>query len=385
MKHMKLDIIALAVLILFLASPQQSLSQEDYKTPHKVNTYTNLKPHKLVKIKDTEFGTKPKNIILLIGDGMGVAQVYAGITANGGKLNLMQMPHTGFNITTSSNNYITDSGAGGTAIASGTKTYNGAIGVNADTVPVKSILEIAESNGLKTGLVSTSSITHATPASFIAHQKDRGYYENIAADFLDTDIDLFIGGGRIHFEKRKDGRNLSHELRTKGYQVEEKLKKIKDVSKPFVVFTSIGHNEKYSERGDILPKSVDLALESLSLSDKGFFLMVEGSQIDWGGHQNDTEFVVNEVLDFDRAIGQALAFAAKDKNTLVIVTADHETGGMLLKGGDYNKKMVKADFGSSGHTGVMVPVFAYGPGAEIFSGIYHNIEIFNKMISLYDF
>ena len=151
----------------------------------------------------------PKNIILIIGDGMGVAQIQAGLTANYGKLNLLQFTSIGFSKTHPASDYITDSGAGATAMSTGHKTYNGAIGVGIDSVPVNSILEYAEEKGLSTGLVSTSAITHATPASFIAHNVSRDDYEAIAADFLKTDIDVFIGGGRDNFTKRKDQRNLA--------------------------------------------------------------------------------------------------------------------------------------------------------------------------------
>ncbi|MDD4755874.1 MAG: alkaline phosphatase, partial [Prolixibacteraceae bacterium] len=149
---------------------------------------------------------KPKNIIFFIGDGMGVSQVHAALTANKGRLFIENLKYTGFSKTSSADNYITDSAAGGTALSSGVKTYNGAIGLDKDKNRVKTILEIAEEKGIATGLVSTSAITHATPASFIAHQPNRNMYEEIAADFLKTDIDVFIGGGYKHFTNRKDGR-----------------------------------------------------------------------------------------------------------------------------------------------------------------------------------
>ena len=361
--------------------------EESYKTvTHTTNEYTNTNPYTPVKIdSQIVFGSKPKNIILLIGDGMGVAQIYAGMTANGGQLNLMQMPITGFSITACSDNYITDSGAGGTAISTGEKTYYHAIGVNADTIPVETILEKSEKEGYKTGLISTSAITHATPAAFIAHQKDRSMYEDIAADFLKTDIDLFIGGGKKHFESRVDDRNLIDELKSKGYQVVDSLSEVRNIYQPYAVFTAEIHDKKYPERGDILPNATEMALKSLSMDSKGFFIMIEGSQIDWGGHQNDTKYIVNEMLDFDRAIGKALEFAAKDKNTLVIVTADHETGGMAITGGSFQQHNIKATYASTKHTAIMVPVFAFGPGAEQFSGIYQNNEIYKKMIILLGF
>ncbi|MDX8338569.1 alkaline phosphatase [Draconibacterium sp. IB214405] len=374
--------IALTMCILSVGA----FAQDAYLTAESEDTdkiYQGTEPYE-VKMYTQKFKTdKPKNIIFLIGDGMGAAQVFSGITANQGKLFLENCRHIGFSKTQSADNYITDSAAGGTALSCGVKTYNGAIGVDADTVKVKSILEAAEENGLATGLVSTSAITHATPASFIAHQPNRGMYEEIAADFLETDIDVFIGGGISHFIARKDGRNLMTELKDKGYTVESDINKISEVkSGKLAGLTAQVHNPRMSERGNMLPVATTTALDILDNNKKGFFLMVEGSQIDWGGHASSTVYVVEDMLDFDQTIGKALEFAAKDGETLVLVTADHETGGMALTGGDMSTGMVKADFPTTDHTAVMVPVFAYGPGAEEFIGIMENTDIHNKMKKL---
>ncbi len=326
---------------------------------------------------------KPKNIILLIGDGMGISQVFAGLTANRGHLFLENCKYIGFSKTQSADNYITDSAAGGTALSAGVKTYNGAIGVDKNGNPVKTILEEASENGLATGLVSTSSITHATPASFIAHQAKRSSYEDIAADFLKTDIDVFIGGGYEHFTKRKDGRDLANELKSKGYQVETDIKKIQKIKKGKLAgLTADVHNGRMQERSDMLSVATATALNILDNNKKGFFLMVEGSQIDWGGHAGSTVYVTEDMLDFDQVIGKALEFAAKDKETLIIITADHETGGMAITGGNMEKGVVEAAFPTGDHTAVMVPVFSYGPGAEEFIGIMENTDIHAKMKKL---
>ena len=326
---------------------------------------------------------KPKNIIFLIGDGMGVSQVYSGYTANRGNLFLNNFLHIGFSVTTSANNYVTDSAAGGTALSTGVKTYNGAIGVDTDTIPVKTILQKASEKGLATGLVSTSSVTHATPAAFIAHQPDRGMLEEIAADFLKTDIDVFIGGGYKDFTERKDGRNLVEELAQKGYQIVTETRQLDQVkSGKLAALTAYNHHPRVEHRGDMLPRSTQKALELLSLNENGFFIMIEGSQIDWAGHAKHTTFTVEEMLDFDRTIGEALAFAAADGQTLVVVTADHETGGMGINQGDLEKGHVEGGFTTHRHTGVMVPIFAYGPGAEQFMGIMDNTEIPKRMKKL---
>ena len=328
-----------------------------------------------------------KNIILMIGDGMGVSQVYAGITANHGHLNIEKFKNIGFSKTYSASDYITDSGAGGTAIAIGFKTYNHAIGVDADTIPHKSILEYAEENGKTTGLVATSTIAHATPASFIAHQPKRYMYEDIAEDFLKTDIDVFIGGGLNHFNKRKDKVDLTVALKDNGYQLAYKLDELKNINSGKLAGLIYEDDPpKYSEgRGDMLHESSMKAIEILNQNESGFFLMIEGSQIDWGGHDNDTEYIVDEMLDFDRVIGKVFEFAEQDGNTLVIITADHETGGMGLNKGNFEKGIVKAGYTTGNHTGVMVPVFAYGPGSEKFRGIYENTDIFYKMMESFGF
>jgi len=325
----------------------------------------------------------PKNIILMIGDGMGVAQVYAGLTANKGHLFLENFKYMGFSKTYSSDNYITDSAAGGTALSAGVKTYNGAIGVDAEKNPVKTILEKAEDKGLATGLVSTSSITHATPASFIAHQESRNQYEDIAADFLKTDIDVFIGGGYNHFANREDGQNLVEKLEENGYKVEQEMSAISKIKKGKLAgLTAPAHNGRMEERGEMLEVATETALNILKRNKKGFFLMVEGSQIDWGGHAGSTIYVVEDMLDFDKTVGKALEFAAKDGETLLIVTSDHETGGMAVLNGDFNNGMVVGEYTTGGHTGLMVPVFAYGPGAEKFIGFMENTDINKKMEEL---
>lgn len=328
-----------------------------------------------------------KNIIFLIGDGMGLTQIYAGMTANHGQLFLENMPVVGVSKTYSSDAYITDSASGATAFSTGEKTYNGAIGVDVSGKPLKTILEIAEENGKATGLVSTSSITHATPASFIAHQPKRSMEEEIAADFLKVDIDVFIGGGKQFFTTRGDAQDLTKTLKEKGYNIAFSMEEANKVTEgKLAALTADNANPKYSEgRGNMLPNATAKAIELLSKNEKGFFLMVEGSQIDWGGHANDIQYVVDEMLDFDRSIAEVLQFAAKDKNTLVVVTADHETGGLAINGGDIEKGEVEGAFTTGGHTAVTVPVFAFGPKATSFQGFYENTAIFQKFMDAYQF
>lgn len=338
-----------------------------------------------VKEKGNLKQPKVKNVVLMIGDGMGVSQVYAGLTANRG-LHLEKSQYVGFSKTYSADQYITDSAAGGTALAAGVKTKNGAIGVDPDGDRVKSILEHAADNGLSTGMVVSCAITHATPASFVGHQPKRSMQEEIALDLIDSGITLFIGGGQKYFDRRKDEQNLLEKLEEKDYRVALDWESINSTtSGKLAGFVADEHPAAYPERGELLPEGTAKALEILSQNKKGLFLMVEGSQIDFACHSNDGERAVNEMIDFDRAIKAAFDFADNNPGTLVVITADHETGGMALTGGNIETGEVNVGFNTGGHTAVMVPVFAYGEGAERFAGIYENIDVFSKILSLYNF
>lgn len=331
--------------------------------------------------------TPPKNIILLIGDGMGLSQITAGMYQNKNHLEIERLPYIGLQKTYAADDLITDSAAAATAIATGNKTYNGAISVDTDSIPLSTILEKAEDKSMATGMVVTSTIVHATPAAFIAHDVSRNHYEAIATDFLDTEIDLFIGGGRKYFDQRKsDERDLVKELTAKGYEchdlVGRKLPKIKDSNKNIGIFTDDSDPATTLDGRDYLAPATKWAIDFLNnRGDNGFFLMVEGSQIDWGGHANDVTYVITEMLDFDKAVGKALDFAALDGETLVIVTADHETGGFSVNLGSSMDTIISA-FNTEHHTADLIPVFAYGPGANLFTGIYENTEIYYKMREL---
>lgn len=329
--------------------------------------------------------SKPKNVILMIGDGMGLGQISAGLYSNNNRLNLEEFPVVGFHKSHSASDLITDSAAGATAFACGVKTYNNAIGLTADTLPCYTILEEAEDRGLATGMVVTSQITNATPGAFVAHQALRVMNEQIAADLLETDIDIFIGGGLSYFVDRSfDKRNLRKELEAKDYLVYDytqgNVHRVRmDLGKKFAFFTAENLPSGVNLGRNYLPYASQIAAQFLTQkSDEGFFLMIEGSQIDWAAHSNDANWMIKEMLDFDRAIGQILAFAKKRGDTLVIVTADHETGGVAINE-DSRMNRLKLDFTTNHHTAAMIPVFAYGPGARLFSGIYENTEIYHKM------
>ncbi len=335
-----------------------------------------------VKTTETSVnGKKAKNIILLIGDGMGLSQVSAAIYYKDEKPNFERFSTVGLSKTSSSSDLVTDSAAGATVFSAGVKTYNGAIGVDRDTIPVPTIVEQLSKDGFSTGIVATSSIQHATPASFYAHVKHRRMYEEITEFVPNSGVDFFAGGGLKYFKDRKDNRNLLKDMRAAGYTViTDKLPTTNVKGKELILLAENGMPKMSEGRGDFLPDATKLALEKLSKNEKGFFLMVEGSQIDWGGHDNDADYLIEELLDFDKTIGVALDFAKQNGETLVIVTADHETGGFTLAtdGSNYNK--IKPIFSTTGHSGTMVPVFAEGPGASLFGGIYESNEIYFKMM-----
>lgn len=351
------------------------------------NTQQELAISKTTTNKVSAPTKKVKNIILLIGDGMGLSQVSASQFYNKKTSNFERFPVIGLTKTSSTSDLITDSAAAATAFASGIKTYNGALGVNTDTLAVKTIVEEISKIGISTGIISTSSIVHATPAAFYTHTKKRSMYEDIAAQLVSSDIDFFAGGGITYFNDRKDKRNLILELEKKGFSIntESLPKNTKPVfnKKQGYLLASNGMPKMLDGRGEFLTNATKLAIESLSSNEEGFFLMIEGAQIDWGGHDNDAEYLISELIDFDNTIGVALDFAKLNGETLVIVTADHETGGFTLAqdNGDYNK--IKPVFSTGGHSATMIPVFAKGPNADDFGGIYEDTAIYNKMKSLF--
>lgn len=337
-------------------------------------------------VETAQVSKKPKNIIFLIGDGMGLGQITGGMYMNNNKLNLERFKKIGLIKTHASDKLITDSAASATAYSCGIKTYNGAIGVDQNKKPVKTILEYAEDAGFATGLVATSTICHATPASYIAHNENRRNYEAIALDFLNTEVDLFIGGGLKSFKNRtSDQRNLYDELVAKGYHVgnyaETEISSLQNITEPNIAyFTALDQPLPQSQGRDYLLPASEKAWSFLDKrSDKGFFLMIEGSQIDWGGHANNTDYIISEMLEFDKVIGKALDFTIANGETLLVITADHETGGFAIQRESTMNNIVGA-FTSDYHTATMIPVFAYGPGAEEFTGIYDNTAIFTKMM-----
>ena len=357
----------------------------------------------------------PKHIVLIIGDGTGLAQWSAYNAKRTQGINSMDsaaivftdFPVIGFSLTSSADAFITDSGAGATALATGKKANNYMIGMAADSTKPITISEIAHRMGKSTGIAVTCELTHATPGSFFAHQPSRKLMNEIGADFItgmsphdladlqerngQTDvgsqfvkkgsIDVALGGGRKYFD--------TNALKNNGYAIGtgyEAMKQLQNQSRRVVFYDDQPFPPKAHEgrnkEGMYLADASESVLNTMFLNPKGSFTMIEGSQVDWAGHENDSTYLMSEMEDFDVAIRRVIAMAKADKNTLVIVTADHETGGLSLTDWDKARSQPAMHFSTGHHTGIPVPVFAYGPGAELFSGAYQNTAIFTKIQDL---
>ena len=335
---------------------------------------------------------RPKNVILMIGDGMGISQLSSAYYFPDEKdadrePSFSRFKYIGLAKTSSGREVVTQSPAAATAMATGYKTYNNAVGVDLDTMVRENIVEILSKKGYMTGVIATSYVTDATPAGFYAHQPERYMQSEIAMDLLKSDIDFFAGGGSKYFQ------DSTGVFPFEEHGIEINIKKLKKIKKPepgsrYGFLLGVDYMPTMRKgTGDFLPKSTSIALDFLSTGEAGYFLMVEGSQIDWAGHRNQVENMKAEVNDFERTINEVMDYAEKNGETLVIVTADHETGGFTLGAqgqndgyGDYS--VIEPTFATTNHSAALVPVFAFGPGAENFMGVYENTEIFHKLLSL---
>ncbi len=350
----------------------------------KEQTYVLEQPYEVTKITPSQ-GKKIKNVILMIGDGMSLMHVYSAWTANRGKLFLDNCQAVGLSKTYCADKLITDSGAGGTAIASGQKTNYHYVGVDTLGHPLKSLVDFAAAKGKSTGIAVTCRLWDATPADFCCHNKDRDAESEIVTDYVNCNADYVFGGGAKLFENREDGRDLFKELREEGFRTPRSWDELAGIKsgKVFAVLYPVD-TPLPAERGDLLARASLKGIDLLNQNKNGFFMMIEGSQLDDYGHFNDLDLLMQETHDFDRTIGAIYEWAAKDGETLVVVTADHETGGLTLVDGDLKEGKIVCKFSTGGHSGVMVPVYAFGPGAQEFTGIYENTAIFDKIKKLLD-
>lgn len=345
-------------------------------------TYIMENPYEVELIESPE-GGKVKNVILMIGDGMSLMHVYSAWAANKGKLYLENAPVVGLSKTYCLDKMITDSGAGGTALASGKKTNYHSVGVDGNGVPAKSLVEYAKDKDMSSGIAVTCRLWDATPGDFCCHIVDRDNEDSVMADYVNTKADVVIGPGWSKMINRADGRNLFDELEAKGFRITRSLSELDkvDEGKVFCVTDSFD-TPLPAVRGDYLAKASLKAIDIMNKNPNGFFLMIEGSQLDDYGHFNDLDLLMQEVHDFDRTVGAIFDWAAKDGETLVVVTADHETGGLTLVDGDLNEGRIVCKFSTGGHSGTMVPVYAFGPGAENFTGIFENTDIPKRILKL---
>ena len=343
--------------------------------------YTMLEPYETVSVEEPH-GRKVKNIIFMIGDGMGLEQISAAWVCNGGKLNLDNFSKIGLQRSYSANKLITDSAAAGSALATGQKTNNGMIAMDPDSVAVKSLAEEAMEKGKRAGAAVTCRVTDATPAVFFSHSFSRKNMDDIAVQMTNSGLYFLSGGGTRYWSGRKDGVDLVGQARDMGYSYVETKEEMMAVQKgPLIALMDKYELPFALDRGDILPSAVRKALQLLD-NKKGFFLMIEGSMIDDGGHDNKAGQTMEEIFDFDRTLGLVLEWAEKDGETLVIVTADHATGGMTLLSGSLDEKRIRVKYSTTGHNGIALPVFAWGPHSEDFIGVYENSELSDKIRAL---
>ncbi|MFX0051437.1 MAG: alkaline phosphatase [Candidatus Hodarchaeota archaeon] len=349
--------------------------------------------------------TPGMSVILMIGDGMGPEQVkLARWTEVGedGQLNMENLPYQA-NVTTNSlNNPITDSAAAATAIATGQKTNNGILSLTPAGQSLETILEYASTLKKNVGLVSTTEVTHATPAAFYAHVKSRYNYSEIARQLVDdADIDVIMGGGKDMFTSSQIST-----LETKGYTLIWNRSQMADIDKGKILglFASGPMPYDKDRNRDIVPSLSEMTsktLDILSQDPDGFVLVVEGGQIDWACHANNIENAALETIEFDKAVEVAKNFVVQNENILLIVTADHETGGLTVNSNTLNETLpssqytaeqgeqlriarvqnISVHWSGTSHTNRNVPF--YGLGANLISynqTILDNTEIYEICI-----
>lgn len=333
---------------------------------------------------------KPKNVIYLIGDGMGQNHVQLTQWYWQGpreQLYIQNMPVLGYQTNYSANNGVTDSAASGTALACGLKTNNNVVGQSGTGEQYNNLMAVAKSQGMATGIISTAAITDATPAAFSAHVSNRSKQTEIAAQQAASGIDVIMGGGRDYYSS-----TLLDNMKENGYTYvsnREEMNVVPNDGKIIGLFT--GGNMTYAyPTHETEPTIVEMTEKAIAMlksrSSEGFALMVEGACIDKASHSNLYERMVEQNKLFDDAVKAALDFAREDGNTLVVVTADHETGGnAILPTQSLRSGRTKQEWTSGNHSGAHIPVYAYGPDAEVFTGMYDNTDIVKKISAFLGF
>ncbi len=325
---------------------------------------------------------KVKNVIYLIGDGMGLSQITAAAYANKG-LTLLNFDYIGIQQNNALDAFTTDSAAGGSALATGRSHNNRHIAAAADGTPCESLSDFFYAKGLPVGVVTLGNAADATPTAFYGHSVERDHSDELTRCLLDGHIDLLCGSGIREFERRRDGVDLVGEL-SKQYNFVRSVDKINE--RPGKVICIDDEMDAAAEEGNLslLARATRESIAKLREQggDKGFFLAVEGAKIDYAGHSRCLPGSIIEMLSFDMAVAEALRFADRNGQTLVVVTADHETGGLTLLDGDLESGRIMGCYVTDDHTPSMLPVFAYGPGADRFTGVYFNTEIARRIRAL---
>ena len=397
-----LESLGIAFLLSSIPIPEGSIADKDAF----IETLPEGKPlsqKAIIPIKN-----KPKNIILLISDGMSLTQVSTYRLLKGGpneRIAVDKFPVSGIVLTHSENAIVTDSASSATAFSTGRKTNNGALGLDEDNKILENFTEIIDRYGYVSSLISTSEITHATPAAYASHVDLRWKTDEISLQMMESNVMTILGGGRHFFlpedlgGKRSDGLNLLEQMESSRMVMTEK-KELDSFDHSYLgkvvgLFADEALRDKEKPENHVFePSSSEMLNFAINRSEKfnengckGFFIMLEGSQVDWAGHANDLDYLKREMQDFDEAVELALDYAIQNPDTLVIATADHETGGLLIESSsptDYTAPEVKFSFntgiGYGSHTGVPVPVYAYGPGSENFTGTLDNTDIFYAML-----
>ena len=366
----------------------------------------------LIKKDLVEINKKAKNVILLIGDGMSASQITSyRLLKEGpnGRIAVDNFPISGIVLTHSADAIITDSASSATAYSTGSKTKNSYLGVDKDGQILENLTEKLDDFGFISALISTSEVTHATPAAFSSHVDSRRDTDEISSQMLESKVATILGGGRNFFlpaekgGKRKDKRNLLEEAKKSHKILTHKNQLVISNINPSEKILGLFANEHLRDEGtpdnhpseptltEMLKFSLERAKAGIDNQCRGSFIMVEGSQVDWAGHANNIDYLERELGEFDEATRYALDYAKNNQNTLVVVTADHETGGLLIEPialSYYTGNNIKFSFntaiGGGSHTGVPVPVYAYGPGATNFSGTLDNTDVYHAILNALD-
>jgi len=391
MMRIKMDRVMAVFLMGVLFCGQPVLAQETVQKLGEIDTSYYTPPGSTEPYPNPHATGAVRNVILLIGDGMGLSETtLAHLIAGGttGKLHMERLPVTGIVWTYASSKLVTDSAAAATALAGGVNTKKGMVGLSPEGGRILTLLEAAKEKGMATGLVVTSAIAEATPAGFVAHVSSREDKTGIALDMSKSGADVLLGGGERYWipmgprkGKRKDGRDLIAELRSLGYGISRDAGELAAAKESKLLGLFAKDMLTTFPPEPSLEMMAGKAIETLAKNEKGFFLMVEGSHIDWAGHENNAEKLIRQILLFDTAVRKAMEFAEKDGSTLVIVTADHETGGLVLMDGKSSGKDMQVIWTTTHHTPTPVMLYAFGPGSPAFTGVQHHVDVSRKIAS----